>query len=661
MCGIAGFWTSVAGKGVDASRTILHAMTGAIAHRGPDGDGFWIDAEGGAALGHRRLSIIDLSAAGAQPMQSASGRYILVYNGEIYNHLDLRRYLEARGAAPQWRGHSDTETLLAMVEAFGLEETLKQTIGMFALAMWDRRERTLDLARDRMGEKPLYYGWSGQTLLFGSELKALRAYPGFANRIDSNAVSAYLGFAYVPAPQCIYSGLFKLPPGTWLRLASATPQLCPKPQTYWSMQGALAAGAAARTVARDENEAADELERLLTSVVASQMLSDVPLGSFLSGGVDSSLITALMRKTASSAVRTFSIGFDDGRYNEAPYAKAVAEHLGTEHTELIVKEREALQLAPELSGIYDEPFADSSQIPTILLSRMTRAHVTVALSGDGGDEIFGGYNRYLFAPRLWSRIGRIPRPLRRGAGALFNLLEPALRCAVSPTNGNILARLGLPGSVLDRLGPLSQVASRAGAIADVYFGLANVFPDAGAIARTPAPIDNAAAWRAFDGLDLSNPERMMLIDALTYLPDDIMVKVDRAAMSASLESRAPYLDPRVVEFACALPLANKISGSTGKTILRRALDRHVPKSLIDRPKQGFGVPIDAWLRGGLKDWASDLLAPRDIAVQGLLQPAAVTRLWQAHQSGRNCGAQLWTILMLQSWLRAGQASPAAAI
>ena len=651
MCGIAGAWIASTSRSPDELGDIVGRMAAAIAHRGPDAQAVWVDGESGVGLGHRRLSIIDLSEAGAQPMRSASGRFTIVFNGEIYNHPELREALEQSGDAPAWRGHSDTETLLALIDRFGLDEALKRSFGMFALALWDARERALFLARDRMGEKPLYYGWAGRDFVFGSELKALKAFPGFKPTVDPQSVSEYLRFGYVPSPRAIYKGVAKLPPGTWLRLASPNAAEAKPPVAYWTLLDTAAAGAAARSAPRDAGEDADALEKLLHKVVSSQMLSDVPLGAFLSGGVDSSLITAMMQANSPRPTRTFSIGFGDGRYNEAPYAKAVAKHLGTDHTELTVSERDALDLVPALSRVYDEPFADSSQIPTTLLARLTRQHVTVALSGDGGDELFGGYNRYLFAPAAWRGISRAPALARRGLGALVGLMEPVARYAAAPSRGDLLGRLGLPGSMLDKLGKLSEVAGRSKSVADVYFGLASVFIDPAAVARQSLFVDPNEAWRRFDGADVSDAERMMLIDALTYLPDDIMVKVDRAAMSASLESRAPFLDPRVVEFAWTVPLAGKIVGSIGKRVVRDALDRHVPRELIDRPKQGFGIPLDDWLRGGLKDWVATLLDPAKLNQSGLLKGEAVAKLWRSHLSGRrNAGPQLWTILMLQSWL-----------
>lgn len=652
MCGIAGFWSAETGADATSALAKLRRMNDVLYHRGPDGEGYWQEPERGIGLAQRRLAIQDLSPAGAQPMASESARYIIVYNGEIYNHLELREKLAGMGAAAHWRGHSDTETLLAAIEHWGVEQALGQLQGMFAFALWDNRERSLILARDRMGEKPLYYGWSNGDFLFGSELKALRAYPNVNPEIDREAVSAYLRFSYVPAPHTIYRDMRKLPPGSFLRLTAHEPDARPEPRPYWSLKTVVEAGAGSRldlTFA----EASTSLEALLGDVVQSQMISDVPLGAFLSGGIDSSLITALMQARAGGQVHSFSIGFDDAQFNEAEHARAVAKHLGTEHTEFLVTEADALDLIAQLPQIFDEPFADSSQLPTILLSRLTRKSVTVALSGDGGDEVFGGYNRHLFGPAIWNRAGRLPDSARKGVGLAA---AAAQRLGTSSGKGALAAltaKLGLPVTTVDRLSKFGGAIGRARDFNGFYRELVSTFPEPGEIARAageaPSVLDNANALPA-----LSDPaERMMALDALSYLPDDILVKVDRSAMSASLETRAPFLDARIVEHAARLPMPMKIKDRQGKRIIRDILYRHVPRDLIERPKQGFAVPMDAWLRGRLRDWGESLLTPEKLEATGLLRPDKVAQLWRDHQSGRdNAGARLWTILMLQAWYEA---------
>jgi asparagine synthase (glutamine-hydrolysing) len=630
---------------------VLRKMAGSLLHRGPDAEGFWRDDDTGVGLAHRRLSILDLSPAGAQPMQSASGRYVLIYNGEIYNHLSIRHGLEERKAAPKWRGHSDTETLLAAIEHWGLEETLKRAYGMFALALWDRKERTLFLARDRIGEKPLYYGWSGGAFLFGSEVKALRAFPDFRPELNIEAISAFLRFSYVPAPHSIYHNIYKLRPGHILRIATADRNCSPEPFPYWNLKMVAEQRAAERATSRGYGDLVTWTEELLGDVVQSQMLSDVPLGVFLSGGIDSSLVTALMQSRASNPVRSFSIGFDVDRFNEADHARAIANHFGTDHTEFTVTEADALDLIPDQPQIFDEPFADSSQLPTILLSHLTRQKVTVALSGDGGDEMFGGYNRHIFAPILWQRLGTLPKAARQfvsvGASAA-QWLATGQGAAPLSRLGN---SLGLPVTAIDRLSKFGGAIGRAGDFCGFYRELVSTWPEPGRLMQ-----QSGEASSILDEPDrlpkrAELAEELMALDALSYLPDDIMVKVDRSSMSCSLETRAPLLDSRVIEHAWSLPLSAKIDGRTGKRILRDVLARHMPRELFERPKQGFAIPLDAWLRGRLKDWAGDLLSQSAIKKHGLLNAAEVDKTWRAHQSGRdNAGARLWTVLMLQSWL-----------
>jgi asparagine synthase (glutamine-hydrolysing) len=622
-------------------------MADAIRHRGPDAGGEWVDDQIGIALAHRRLSILDLSPAGAQPMEDSSGRFVIVFNGEIYNHLDLRRRLDDESAVPAWRGHSDTETLLAAVVAWGVQPTLDQACGMFAFALWDRSTRSLTLARDRLGEKPLYYGWSNGTLLFGSELEALMTYPEFDNSIDHEAIAAFLRFSYVPEAATIFRGIRKLRPGHFVCLTSALDAR--EPQPYWSVEVVALQGARQR-LEDDYPALCDRVENCLKDVVASQMLSDVPVGCFLSGGIDSSLVAALMKSGSRQRIRTFSIGFEDERFNEAEHARLVAAHLDTEHREFIVKESDALSIVPDLPSIYDEPFADSSQIPTVLLSRLTRQHVTVALSGDGGDEVFGGYNRHIFAPGLWRFAARVPGVGRRAAGRAITAFQAAganekhfLRSSTR--------RLGLPITTIDKLSKFGGAIARAGDFKGLYREIVSTFEDPAAMLLEPAgEVEGVCLSATADEL-LGREEWMMAMDTLTYLPGDILVKVDRAAMSASLETRAPFLDRRVVELAWRLPLSAKIEDRTGKRILRDILYRHVPRELLERPKQGFAIPLDRWLRGELREWAESLLCSEQIAATGVFAPRKIEELWRRHQSSKeNAGCRLWAILMMQSWL-----------
>ncbi|MBN8224807.1 MAG: asparagine synthase (glutamine-hydrolyzing) [Xanthomonadales bacterium] len=637
MCGLTGFFLP---SGFDpvAAATQATAMALRITHRGPDDTGVWVDGDVGIALAHRRLSILDLSPAGHQPMTSASGRWVLAFNGEVYNHLELRSELDAKGAVPVWRGHSDTETLLAAIETWGPEAALRRSVGMFAIALWDRQGRELWLARDRLGEKPLYYGWQSDTFLFGSELHALRAHPAFTAGINRGSLVLLLRHNYVPAPYSIHSGIHKLPPGHWLRLGSDRRDA--EPVAYWSLAEVAERGTAAPFTGSDE-QAVDRLAELMGASVRGQMVADVPLGALLSGGIDSTLVTALMQLQATQPVRTFTIGFDERAYDEAVHARTVAKYLGTDHTELRLTGADALALVPRLPAMYDEPFADSSQLPTHLVMQLARQHVTVALSGDGGDEFFSGYNRYFLGPKLWRRVGWMPVPLR---DALFRL-APALPHALR-------ARLGA-AQADDKLHKLARVFSgyRITGIDDLYCGLVSEWSDAGDMVvdgRVPPNLlDDRNRWPR-----LSDPvERMMALDGLTYLPDDILVKVDRAAMAVSLETRAPFLDRDVVEFAWSLPMAMKLRDGRGKWILRQLLDRHVPRELVERPKMGFGIPLDDWLRGPLRDWAEALLDEGRLRREGYLQPEPIREAWKQHQGGQaSFGYRLWSVLMFQAWL-----------
>ena len=635
MCGITGFVSPPAAA--DELTRVVRGMCGALVHRGPDDAGEWIDSGAGVAIGFRRLAIIDLSPAGHQPMISASGRYVGTLNGEIYNFEELRRELRERGLAPQFRGHSDTEVMLAAFEAWGVEAAVARFNGMFAIAVWDAEGRRLHLARDRMGVKPLYYGFAGNTFLYGSELKALRRHPGFDARIDRAALRLYLRFMYVPAPFSIYEGIAKLMPGTIVTLDPGTRQT--RTTVYWSARDAAIDGVRNRYRGSEE-EASHELEALLRDSIRIRMVADVPLGVFLSGGVDSSLVTALMQAESATPVKSFSIGFDDIGYNEAPFAAAVARHLGTEHTELIVHERDALDVIPRLAAMYDEPFADSSQIPTHLVSALARRHVTVSLSGDGGDELFGGYNRYFVGQRLLHWVARTPRRTRPALGR-------ALAKVSTRTWDRVAPRLG------ERVHKVARML-KANDVDAMYFELVSHWPDIvrgrGTGDGGQAPVEDRANWPPLD-----DPiERMMYFDQISYLPDDILAKVDRASMAASLESREPLLDYRLVEFAWRLPLSMKVRGGQGKRVLRRVLYRYVPKPLIERPKMGFGIPLGAWLRGPLRAWAEPLLDDAAIQKYGLLDPAPIRAKWEAHLAGRgDWNYYLWAILMLQVWLGAG--------
>lgn len=636
MCGFTGLLNRSVGADESA---IAQRMNNAIIHRGPDSEGYWHDAQTGISLAHRRLSILELSPAGAQPMLSHSGRYVIAFNGEIYNHLQLRRELTA-----DWCGLSDTETLLAGFDHWGIIQTLKRSVGMFSFAVWDKRDRILTLARDRLGEKPLYYGWQGYgesaVFLFGSELKALRAHPAFSAEINRDALALFMRHNAIPAPYSIYRDIYKLSPGSLLSLSLQYPE--PSIRTYWS-GASIAQTGVEKPFSGTSEQAVDSLEQLLKNAVLGQMQADVPLGAFLSGGIDSTLIVALMQAQSASPIKTFTIGFHEKFYDEAGHARAVAKHLGTDHTELYITADQALDVIPQLPKIYDEPFADSSQIPTILVSQLARQKVTVSLSGDGGDELFSGYNRYRYTARMWKVMSCIPQPLRR-------LLAKALM-GISPHMWNKLSmdKLGNIGGRLHKAaGVLTSPSQDA-----LYLGLVSHWNETDAVViggNEPPTLLTENKPRL---QNLSAIERMMALDMLTYLPDDLLTKVDRAAMSVSLETRMPFLDHRVVEFAWQLPLGYKLREGHTKWILRQVLDRYVPNHLIDRPKMGFGVPIDSWLRGPLKDWAEHLLNESRLRQEGYFHTAPLQQKWQEHLSGkRNWQYLLWDALMFQSWLEA---------
>jgi len=618
-------------------------MTDAIPHRGPDDAGSWRDERTNLWLGFRRLAILDLSPAGHQPMLSASGRFVIVFNGEIYNFAALRDELASRGAT--FRGHSDTEVLLAGMERWGVHQAIGRVKGMFAIAVYDREDHSLHLIRDRLGEKPLYYGVFDGTLLFGSELKALRAHPAWHGEVDRGALALYLRHNYVPAPYSIYSGVRKVTPGTIVTFRRARFD-DPEITTYWSARQ-IAERGAATTFHEDDDVMTSRLDALLRDTIRDEMVADVPLGAFLSGGVDSSALVAIMQTQSSRPVRTFTIGFEEPGYNEAQHAKAVAAHLGTEHTELYVTPEETMAVIPRLPTIYDEPFADSSQIPTFLVSQLARRHVTVSLSGEGGDELFGGYNRYFWGERMWRRMNSIPRPARRTAARAIHALAPARWDAIVNGLAPITParyRVVTPGDKLHKAAGFLGAESADEVYRSLMTHWAHPERIAGAAEPPTAITTCAPALEDF-------AQRMMYFDMVSELPDDILVKVDRAAMAVSLESRAPFLHPDVAEFAWRIPMRQKIRDGQGKWLLRRVLDRYVPRALIERPKMGFGVPIDSWLRGPLRAWADDLLAPERLAREGYLDPGAVAGAWREHLSGaRNNSHRLWGVLMFQAWL-----------
>jgi asparagine synthase (glutamine-hydrolysing) len=640
MCGIAGLWEQRGRTAPDALAAVATAMTDTLVHRGPDAGDVWLDPEAGLALGHRRLSIIDLSPAGAQPMVSSCGRFVISYNGEIYNADELRSELE--GAGRRFRGHSDTEAIVEGAAVWGVEATIKRLIGMFAIALWDRRERALYLVRDRLGIKPLYWTEFDGRLLFGSELKALRADRSWAPELDRDALLAFLRFGYVPAPDTIYRRVQKLPPGTILHVPAGSP---PVVMPYWSLQEIACQGQSARFLGNEE-EAAETLDALLRDAIQRRMVADVPLGAFLSGGIDSSTVVALMQAQSTRPVRTFSIGFHEQEYNESENAAAVARHLGTEHTELYAEPRHALDVIPLLADMYDEPFADSSQLPTYLVSKMTRAHVTVALSGDGGDELFAGYTRYFRGQGLWQAIDATPRPLRTLAARGIWALPPAAWSAAAAA----IPEQRRPVQFGDKMHKLAGVLAGEPEASAFYRQIVSQWADPASVVRgareRPGLLDDAR----IRSLVPDFVERMQYLDTLTYLPDDILTKVDRASMAVSLEARVPLLDHRVVAFSWSLPPAMKAGSGIGKRLLRSVLHRYVPRELVDRPKMGFAVPLDRWLRCELRDWAESLLDQRRLEQEGILDSTAIRRRWTDHLAGkRNWQASLWAVLMFQAW------------
>ena len=653
MCGLAGIFAVVDSN----CKKCVAIMCAQIQHRGPDGAGVWENDNGTLALGHRRLSVLDLSPTGAQPMHSACNRYVTVFNGEIYNFRQLRDELSYLHPGHVWCGTSDTEVILAGISYWGLETTLTKLDGMFAIAVWDKAEQNLYLARDRMGEKPLYYGYVGNQFAFASELKALKVLRGWTNEIDRVALTAYFRYSYIPSPLSIFKGIAKLMPAHFLKITRADIQAARMPisMVYWKLDDAIAIGRVHPFVG-SEVEATDELERLLLDTVGKQMVSDVPIGAFLSGGVDSSTVVSLMQAQSKTPIQTFTIGFNEADFNEAKYAKVVATHLGTEHHELYVTPAQTMDVVPLLPTLYDEPFADSSQIPTYLVSKLARAKVTVSLSGDGGDELFCGYNRYAWMYKIWGAISPFPAPARRLIGKFASIIPPSI----------VAGGYGLVKPLLPKELQFANPADKWAKTADLL-----CVKDSGELyKRVVSSWQNPAALviggsEPLSIFELSEPqshqlnlgEQMMRFDALTYLPDDILVKVDRASMGVSLESRVPLLDRRVVEFAWHLPMEMKLRGGVSKWILREVLYRYVPRELIERPKMGFGVPIDSWLRGPLRSWAEALLDEKLLAKQGFLNVDLVRSVWIEHLSGRrNWQYQLWAVLIFQAWLEAQTAN-----
>lgn len=642
MCGLTGYLSLYS-----TPDTILETMANTIAHRGPNSSGIWCTPDQRIGLAHRRLAIVDLSSTGYQPMHSPSARYVLVFNGEIYNHQKLRAELEQSGNAPQWRGHSDTETLLVGIETWGIEATLQRSIGMFAIALWDKHTQTLTLARDRLGEKPLYYGWQGSTFLFGSELKALKTHPAFKAEINRNVLSLYMRHSYIPAPYSIYQDIHKLPPGSILTISlqQRTPTITP----YWLSTNVATQGKQS-PFSGTANDAIKALDTLLKDAIQQQMMADVPLGAFLSGGIDSSTVVALMQTQSSRPIKTFSIGFHEALYNEAAHAKAVAKHLGTDHTEWYITPDDCMAVIPRLSTLYDEPFADSSQVPTFLVSQLAKQHVTISLSGDAGDELFAGYNRYNLTQKIWHKLSKIPLPLRQMLANGITLASPNAWNRLTSPLQSLLPKHLQQANLGDKLHKAAGVMT-VDSISQLYHGMVSQWHDPSIVVIGGTEPITPITDTTLDFSVFNDIERMMLLDLITYLPGDILCKVDRAAMGVSLETRVPFLDHRIVEFAWQLPIEYKLREGQTKWPLRQVLYQYVPKELIERPKMGFGIPIDSWLRSTLRDWAEDLLSESRLQQDGYFNPASIRQKWQEHLSGqRNWQHQLWNVLIFNQWL-----------
>ena len=656
MCGFVGF---IAGSDIKSDRyqEIIQNMTDTIALRGPDDSGLWFNSEKNLVFGFRRLAIQDLSEAGHQPMHSSSKKYTICFNGEIYNHLEMREALQKESTEILWRGHSDTETILCAIDHWGIERTLKSISGMFALSIWDRDSNLLTLARDRFGEKPLYFGWVNNSFIFGSQLKAFKTFPYFNNPISKEALSKYLRFNYVPAPFSIYEDIFKLEPGCYVQIETLSSKKQPaSSKQYWSLQETIRD--AKKDIIVDEEIAVKTLKTQLEKSVSQQMLSDVPLGAFLSGGVDSSLIVSIMQSQASSPIKTFTIGFDDADYDESKHAKKIAEYLGTDHQELIVTAQDAQEVIALLPDLYDEPFADSSQIPTYLVSRLAKQKVTVALSGDAGDELFAGYNRYFWGPRVWKNISWLPHFFRRALSRMVYLIS------VNRWNqlGSIVQILTRGFISINRMGDKAyKFADRlrnVKTIADLYLSLVTQWDDPSFLIRNFDQKINDPVFRIgslngdrIEHSNLNEMEKMMYLDTITYLPDDILCKVDRASMGVSLETRVPFLDPKIVDIAWRIDPSLKTKNGISKSLLKELLYTYVPKGLLERPKSGFGVPVGDWIRGDLRGWATDLLSKDRIEADGIFNFAPIDKLWKEHLScKRDWTHKLWSILMFQAWL-----------
>ncbi len=647
MCGINGFYS----KSLSTFNNVIVKMNSAISHRGPDAKGTWYDKNSGIVLGHQRLSIIDLSSAGDQPMQSSSNRFILTYNGEIYNHLEIRKEIEKNNSFTKWRGSSDTETLLESIDFWGVEKTLQKIQGMFAFGLWDKKTRSLTLARDRMGEKPLYYGWQGKgnnrVFLFGSELKALKVHPGFDEQINRGAIALQLRHNCIPAPYSIYKDIYKLLPGHYLELKEndLKENFLSTPKKYWSLSERIIEGNK-NQLKLDDEKILKDLEGILKLSVKKQMISDVPLGAFLSGGIDSSTVVALMQSVSNNPVKTFTVGFEENDFSEAKYAKNIAKYLGTNHTEIYVSSKKALDVIPKIPNIYDEPFSDSSQIPTFLVSQLTKQQVKVALSGDGGDELFCGYNRYLVTETFSNIFRFMPLIFRKTLASTIRSISPKKLDKIL----NFLPKLDHHSGFGDKMHKVANVLDLK-ELNDIYYTLRSHWPNPSEIVKNSKEPSTLLTKYKPNLNILNHQEKMMALDLLTYLPDDILVKVDRAAMASSLETRIPFLDHKLIEYVLKIPHSLKFRNGQGKWILKRILNQYIPKNLTERPKKGFEIPLSSWLRGPLRDWAENLLNEKRLNEENYFNSKLIREKWSEHLSGRkNWQHDLWDILMFQAWV-----------